>query len=130
MDTLFWLRTLDAFYTLLHFLIIGFNLLGWIWKATRQLHFYTVMLTAASWLLLGIWFGLGYCPITDWQWTVKTQLGEKDLPDSFIKYQADRLMGRDFSPALINWITAISFSAVTVIAIYFRIAGKPHKTDT
>lgn len=130
MDSFFWLRILDVFYTLLHFLIIGFNLLGWIWKATRQLHFYSVVLTAASWLLLGIWFGVGYCPITDWQWAVKTKLGEKDLPDSFIKYQADRLAGSDFSPILINWITAISFAVVTLIAVYFRIIKKLSKTNT
>lgn len=128
MDTLFWLNALDIFYTLLHFVIIGFNLLGWIWKTTRQLHLYAVLLTAGSWLVLGFWFGLGYCPITDWQWTVKMKLGEHDLPNSFIKYQADKLMGRDFSPIIIDWVTAITFTAVTVLAIYFRITKTVTKT--
>lgn len=124
MDSQLWLHIQDIFYTLLHFLIIGFNLLGWIWKATRQAHLYAVWVTAGSWLLLGIWFGLGYCPITDWQWDVKTKLGERNLPNSFIKYQADRLFNRNFSPVLIDWITAVSFTLVTLLAIYFRLTGK------
>jgi hypothetical protein len=24
-----------------------------------------------------MWYGLGYCPITHWQWIIKTKLGEK-----------------------------------------------------
>lgn|SRR5690606_5317414 len=124
MDSPFWLHILDVFYTVLHFLIIGFNLLGWIWKATRTAHLYAVWVTAGSWLVLGLWFGLGYCPITDWQWDVKTKLGARNLPNSFIKYQADRLFNRNFSPVLIDWITAVSFTLVTLLAIYFRLTGK------
>lgn len=71
---------LDWFFTLLHVVIIGFNLTGWIWPSTRKLHFIFVLLTAGSWLILGIWFGLGYCPITDWQWQIKEQLGKPIFP--------------------------------------------------
>jgi len=115
-----WLPILDSFYTLLHLLIIGFNLLGWIWPATRRWHVYGVLLTAASWLVLGIWYGIGYCPITDWQWDVKTRLGERDLPNSFIKYQVDKLTGIDSNPRWIDTITAVSFGIVFFIALYLN----------
>ncbi len=118
-----WLHLLDIFYTLLHLLIIGFNLFGWIWPATRRLHLYGVLLTAASWLILGMWYGIGYCPITDWQWQVKAQLGEQPLPNSFIKYMVDKLTGNDTDPAMIDTVTAISFAVVFLLAIRLNITG-------
>lgn len=108
----------DLLYTGLHLVIIGFNLFGWIWPATRKLHFVLVLLTAASWLLLGLWYGIGYCPITDWQWQVKEKLGEKDLPASFIKYYADQISGRDISATLIDLVTAGSFAAAAGLSVY------------
>ena len=125
-----WLPILDSFYTLLHLLIIGFNLLGWIWPATRRWHLYGVLLTAASWLVLGIWYGIGYCPITDWQWEVKTQLGERDLPNSFIKYQVDKLMVTDSNPTWIDTLTAVSFGIVFFIALYLNFRRSPRHSHT
>lgn len=115
-----WLSFLDILLTILHWLIILFNLFGWIFPATRRLHLYVVLLTAGSWLLLGIWYGLGYCFITDWQWQVKAKLGEHNLPNSFIKYQADKLTGADINPALVDNITAVSFGVVFILAIYLN----------
>lgn len=115
------LTLLDGFFTLLHLSVIGFNLLGWIWKATRRLHLYCVLLTAGSWLLLGIWYGIGYCPFTDWQWQVKNKLGEHNLPNSFIKYQVDKLTGADFNPTVIDIATGASFTVVALLSIYLNI---------
>ena len=96
------LKILDLLLTLLHFLIIGFNLFGWIWKRTRKLHFIVVCATAACWFILGIWFGIGYCPITDWDWQIKEKLGENNLPNSFIKYYADIITGHPVNATLID----------------------------
>ncbi|WP_257670400.1 DUF2784 domain-containing protein [Parapedobacter tibetensis] len=122
-----WLKILDGCFTLLHLLIIGFNLLGWIWKTTRRLHLYSVLVTAGSWLLLGIWYGIGYCPITDWQWQVKTKLGEQNLPNSFVKYQLDKLTGANIDSSLVDLITAISFAIVTLLSIYLNIINRKRK---
>ena len=119
-----WLNLVDHFLTALHLLIIGLNLFGWIWPATRRLHLWCVLLTAASWLGLGIWFGIGYCPLTDWQWQVKSKLGETDLPNSFIKYWVDKVAGIDADPVLIDVITAITFVLVFLLAIYYNILKK------
>src|ERR1043165_4732950 len=104
------LHLVDILLTLLHLAIIGFNLTGWIWQSPRRAHLLLVVLTAASWLILGIWYGLGYCPITDWQWRIKERLGETNLPPSFITYYVEKLSGRHFSNSLINTLTAASFA--------------------
>jgi hypothetical protein len=115
---------LDYLFTLLHLIIIGFNLLGWIWRSTRKLHLIFVLLTAASWLLLGIWYGIGYCPITDWQWQIKERLGETNLPNSFIKYFVDKLTRSDISSDLIDAVTAIFFAIAAALSVYLNFFKK------
>jgi hypothetical protein len=80
------LRLADISLTVLHLVVIGFNLFGWIWPRTRRAHLIVVAATAFCWLVPGIRFGIGYCPITDWQWQVKAKLGEHHLPPSFITW--------------------------------------------
>lgn len=123
------LRLLDVFLTFVHLAIIGFNLFGWIWPATRKAHFICIMATAVSWFLLGIWFGMGYCPVTDWQWRVKEQLGEHDLPASFIKYYADKISGKNISSSLVDFVTAISFAVAAFLSVYVNFIKK-RKTGT
>lgn len=118
------LQTLDIFFTILHLVIIVFNLTGWIWARTRKLHFYCILLTAASWVILGIWYGLGYCPITDWQWQIKERLGEQDLPNSFIKYFADKVSGENISASLIDTLTAVFFLLAALLSVYFSFIRK------
>jgi hypothetical protein len=95
-------------------------LFGWLSPATRREHFIFVLLTAASWFVLGIWFGMGYCPVTDWQWRIKEQLGEHNLPNSFIKYYADKITGSSFSPSLIDAITVACFGVAGLLSVYFN----------
>src|SRR5215211_4926500 len=92
----------DILFTILHLVIILFNLFGWISVRTRKAHLICITLTAASWFLLGIWFGIGYCPITEWQWQIKEKLGESNLPDSFIKYYGDKITGSNLNPGFID----------------------------
>ena len=123
------LRFLDIFYTILHLLIIGFNLVGWIWPRTRKLHLIVLSATAASWFILGIWYGWGYCPVTDWQWDVKEKLGETNLPASFIKYFADKITGEDFSASMVEKVTLISFILIIVLTIYVKFVAKNRGTS-
>jgi hypothetical protein len=120
---------LDILLTIVHLAVILFNLFGWIFPATRKAHLISVALTAGSWFILGIWFGWGYCPITDWQWTVKEKLGEHNLPASFITYYADKLTGRNFSPSFINAVTAISFALAVLASLFvnFKMSFKKRK---
>jgi hypothetical protein len=112
------LRFLDILLTFVHLAIVFFNLFGWIPKATRKAHFIVIVLTAASWLLLGLWFGIGYCPFTDWQWDVKEKLGERNLPPNFIEYFAEKVTGRDFDPALVNTFIVVGFALAAGLSLY------------
>ena len=115
---------LDILLTLVHLVLIGFNLFAWIIRRWRRAHLITVAATAGSWFVLGIWFGTGYCPITDWQWQVKEKLGESNLPASFVKYMADKLTGQDFEPAFIDGITLGTFVMAAILAVYFNFGMK------
>jgi len=112
------LKALDIFFTILHLALVGFNLFAWIWPGLRRAHLITAGITVFSWVILGIWFGFGYCPITDWQWDVKEKLGETNLPNSFVKYFADKITGKDFDPALVDSVTLWTFAAAILLSVY------------
>ena len=120
-------QVLDLVLTFFHLAIIGFNLLGWIWVTTRKPHLAVIILTAACWFILGIWYGIGYCPVTDWEWHVKEKLGEHNLPDSFIKYYADKLSGRSISTSLIDTVTAVCFFLAAVLSVYVNFFIKKRR---
>jgi hypothetical protein len=114
------LALLNILYTIAHLVLIGFNLLGWIWKRTRKVHLVTITLTTLSWFFLGIWFGWGYCPLTDWHWDVKEKMGERNLPASFIKYFADKLTGADFNPRLVDALTMAGLLFAVIMTVYMN----------
>ncbi|MCU0408000.1 MAG: DUF2784 domain-containing protein [Bacteroidales bacterium] len=105
-----WWHLLDIFFIVFHTSLILFNVLGWIWRKTRFWNLLTLLLTGASWLLLGMIVGNpGYCPLTDWHFSVLERLGQTGLPSSYIKYLADRITGMDINPSLIDSLTLYVF---------------------
>lgn len=115
------LQFLDVILTLAHVVLIAFNMLGWIWYKTRRLHLIFIILTALSWFGLGIWYGYGYCPLTDWHWQVKRELGETNLPSSFIKYAVDQVTGRDINTTWIDAVTGVGFGLAAATSIFLNI---------
>ena len=93
---------LDVFFLAFHASWIAFILVGWIWPATRRWHLLAIGLTWMSWLGLGLFYGLGYCPSTDWHWRVKTARGEVSLPNSYVTYYVDRITGLNWDPRLVD----------------------------
>jgi len=115
-------RFLDLFFVVFHTTLIIFNLFGWIWKKTRLANLITLLLTGISWLILGLIVGtLGYCPLTDWHFSVLEKLGKTGLPNSYVKYLADRLTGLNFDPAMVDKFTLYTFLAALVLSIYLNI---------
>jgi len=113
---------LDIFFILFHTSLIVFNIFGWIWRRTRKWNLLTLALTGASWLFLGLIVGVpGYCPFTDWHFTILERLGKTGLPYSYIKYLADRLTGLDINPALVDNVTLYAFIIAFVISIFLNI---------
>lgn len=108
-----WYRLLDLGFFVFHSLLIAFILTGWLWRRTRRWNALVVGLTAASWCGLGIWYGFGYCPCTDWHWRVRWAMGDTDLPYSYIKFLVDRVFGVD-APAF--WVDAVTVAAFVLAA--------------
>jgi len=93
---------LDYFFIVFHSCLVLFNLTGWVWKRTRRIHLITIGLTILSWFGLGVFYGWGYCPCTEWHWEVKLELGESNLPYSYVKYYMDKLTGCKWDPLLVD----------------------------
>ena len=109
---------LDIGLTITHILLMIFNLTGWIWPRTRNLHLITLIATATSWFILGIWYGFGYCPLTDWHWSIKEKMGETNLPNSFVKYIADKITGNEVNSSLIDTLTIGGLIFAVTAAVY------------
>lgn len=111
------LHALDLFLFAAHCIVIGFNLTGWIWKRTRRWHLALVGLTVFSWLVMGFWYGLGYCFLTDWHWQIKRELGETNLPHSFLIYLFNDVMGLGLETDFINNGAGISLATVILLSM-------------
>ena len=115
---------LDYFFMVFHTLLIIFNVFGWIWRKTRKLNLIVLLLTGLSWTFLGIFYGFGYCPLTDWHFKVLRKLGEYDLPNSYIKYLIDRLFGLDLNADLVDQLTLIIFIVVLSISLILNLRAR------
>jgi len=115
-------RLLDIFFVIFHSSLIIFNMFGWIWKRTRIANLITLSLTGTSWLFLGLIVGvLGYCPFTDWHFDILGKLGKTDLPNSYVKYLADRITGLNFDASLVDNFTLYSFLTALAISVFLNI---------
>ena len=101
---------LDYFFIVFHGSLVIFSLTGWAWRRTRRIHLITIGLTILSWFGLGIFYGWGYCLCTDWHWEVKRELGESNLPYSYVKYYLDKLTG-------FKWDTLVVDAAVVILGL-------------
>jgi len=129
-------RILDIFFVVFHTSLIIFNLFGWIWRKTRIWNLISLLLTGASWLFLGLIVGtLGYCPFTDWHFSVLEKIGKSELPSSYIKYLADRISGMNFNGSLVDRATLFAFLGVLAVSLFLNIReysgrGKPGSGKT
>ena len=100
----------DKLFIIFHTSLILFNLFGWIIKLLRKANLVVLLLTGASWFILGIFYGIGYCLFTDWHFDLLRDQGQTDLPSSYVVYLVERLTG--YRPDA-------GFTDVTVLALYF-----------
>lgn len=114
----------DYFFLVFHSVLILFNLTGWIWSRLRKWHLACIVLTFASWGILGIWYGLGYCPLTDWHWGILRQRGVSDLPASYISYLLERLLGLSLPSEIVDGFT-LGFAVLALaLSIKFNFFHK------
>ena len=114
---------LDKFFFVFHSTLIVFNLLGWIWKKTRLANLIVILLTFLSWFILGIWYGFGYCPSTDWHWLVRKKMGYYDLPSTYTKFLIDSLTGWDVNPELVKILTVLLLALALFASVWTNVRG-------
>ena len=106
----------DLLLDVIHLSVITINCFFWIVPGTPRKIFNLVFsLTVISWLILGYWYGLGYCFLTDIHWEIKRSLGE-NLPPSYIHYILENWFNIQWDRKTVDWIVASIF--VTLFVIY------------
>ena len=116
------LQFLDILFYPIHIGFILYSLFGWAWRRQRRMHLIFIGVIAACWFGIGLvsGYGIGYCPLTDWHWQVKGQLGQRGLPMSFIKHLWDSVLPVAISPAAVNTLTFTAFYATVAITVYLN----------
>lgn len=119
-----WYQFLNIFFFVFHSVFTLFNIVGWAFPKTRKLHLITMLLTAASWFVLGIWYGWGYCVCTDWHWRVRESLDYHDRSNSYIHFLLLKLTGKNFDPQLVENLTLIIFLLCFILSLSLNIMDK------
>ena len=117
------MEALNVFFFAFHTAWMLFNCVGWIWRRTRPWHLATIALTGASWFVLGIWYGWGYCPCTDWHWQVRERLGYRD-PPSYTEMLFEQLTGIAVTTTLANTVTVTVFVVVSVLSVVLNVRDR------
>ena len=112
---------LDYFFIVFHLALVIFNLFGWIWKKTRRVNLVVLLLTGGSWFILGLFSGIGYCPLTDWHWQVLAKLGHMPSETSYMQYLMARVFGLHFGSHLVDMVTLITFLVALALSAALNI---------
>ena len=115
---------LDRFFLVFHTLFTLFNVTGWLFKKVRILHLFTMLLTLFSWVILGIWYGFGYCFCTDWHWRVREILGRPIESWSYIHFLIKEISGFNPDPYLVDKITFAVFLVCLILTITLNIRDR------
>ena len=115
------LQFIDIFFVIFHSALILFNLFGWIVPRMRKAHLVCVLLTGGSWFVLGLFYGIGYCPLTDWHWQVLRKMGETRLPASYVQYILERITGISVSARTADVATVAGWMVALLIAVYLQV---------
>ena len=123
------LRALDIAFVVFHTALVVFNLAGWVVPRLRGANLVALGLTGLSWGGLGIFYGFGYCPFTDWHWMVLRGLGESDLPRSYIQYLLIRLLGLRVDAGVVDTVVLFSFLAALGVSLTLNIRDMRRRRD-
>lgn len=122
-------KFLNYFFFFFHTLLIFFNSFGWIYPKLRKWNLTTLLLTAFSWFILGIWYGWGYCFCTDWHWAVRRHLGYHDMSNSYNHFLILKLTGINFQESLVNTVAVIVFFLSLLLSLWLNIRDFKRKIN-
>jgi hypothetical protein len=125
-----WYQFLNIFFFVFHTAFTLFNMVGWAFAKTRKAHLLTLLLTAFSWFVLGIWYGWGYCVCTHWHWLVREKLGYDNPSNSYIHFLLLKLTGANLNEQLVEKGTLVVFIASAVLSVILNIRDYRRKKKT
>ncbi|HLK14203.1 MAG TPA: DUF2784 family protein [Fimbriimonadaceae bacterium] len=111
------LAALNIGFFVFHTALILFNVFGWAWRKTRRWNLVTLLATAFSWCVMGLWKGLGYCLCTDWHWRVREAMGIHETSSSYIVLLTRELSGWDPPVSLANTVAGIVFGTSVALSV-------------
>lgn len=108
---------------LLHVLVVGLNVFGWMWSRTRKLSMILLAATALSWSLLGALYGFGFSPLTALHWKIKAAQGVEKLPDSYFVYLLQEVGGFKVNVPFVDGMAAgvLFMCIVAALFVHFRL---------
>lgn len=121
------LQIIDYFFILFHSVLILFNILGWMVPRWRLANLISLSITAFSWFVLGIFYGIGYCPFTDWHWKVRQLLGYNDSSNSYVHFLILKITGANLPENWVDTATVIVFFAAFFTSIHFFLKKRASK---
>lgn len=117
-----WLLLLgDGFFWVFHTVLIVFNLFGWIPMRLRKWNLLTLGATLVSWLVMGFWYGVGYCVCTDAHFQIRERLGIRDGADTYLQLLVRKISGWDPPLDLTNQVAGICMTAAVVMSLVLNI---------
>lgn len=124
---------LNIFFFVFHSFIVLFNTFGWLFQKTRRWNLLCLMLTGASWFILGIWYGWGYCVCTHWHWMVREKLGFHDTSQNYIHLLILKTTGIDIPEKPLETGIMIIFGTSLIASIILNIRdhakAKKHRSS-
>ena len=104
-----------------HGALVLFNMLGWAWPRTRRLNLATLLLTLFSWTMMGLWYGAGYCVLTDLHWRVRAAMGIHETASSYLALLVRTLTGWEPPAALVSPVAGAVFLAALGASVAFNV---------
>lgn len=116
------LYAIDVLFFVFHTALILFNLVGWVWPSTRRLHFICIAATLFSWIVMGAFYGFGYCLCTDWHFQVRRSLDLPVFGHTYLQLMARVFLGVEMSQATSNLLAGggLLFILVAMVAVWIR----------
>lgn len=120
-------KIINVFFFVFHVSLIIFNVFGWIPVTLRKWNLTALILTAFSWFVLGIFYGFGYCFLTDWHWQVREKLGYPTDSNSYIHFLVTELTGISIEEKIVDTLTAIFFFTAFALSVYVNIRDRKRR---
>lgn len=115
------LQVLNIGFFVFHTALIFVNVFGWLHPKTRPFTRITQALTLFSWLVMGAFYGAGYCICTDWHWQVRSALGVTDDPGSYLQLLVRMISGWTPPESLVNPVAAGVFGVAILGCIALSV---------